>query len=223
MTERAVALLLAVSRLLPARPPPRSAAQPRRSVAAHPGQRRRAPRRRRAAQLPLLLGPRRSAHAADPRPRADAVVLQHRRRRLRPHRLRHRRRARLRHARSRPRERTLATLRSLLAMKQGPEPRGVSGYKGFFYHFLDMKTGGALRDRRAVDGRHRAAPGRRPLLAVVLRPRRRRPRRRSAPRPKSSTRASTGRGSRCGRRRSAWAGRPRRASTPTTGAATTRR
>lgn len=38
-------------------------------------------------------------------------------------------------------ERTLATLRSLLAMKQGPEPRGVSGYKGFFYHFLDMKSG----------------------------------------------------------------------------------
>jgi hypothetical protein len=38
-------------------------------------------------------------------------------------------------------ERTLATLRSLLAMKQGPEKRGISGYKGFFYHFLDMKTG----------------------------------------------------------------------------------
>ncbi len=38
-------------------------------------------------------------------------------------------------------ERTLATLRSLLAMKQGPEPRGVAGYKGFFYHFLDMRTG----------------------------------------------------------------------------------
>jgi hypothetical protein len=37
--------------------------------------------------------------------------------------------------------RTLATLRSLAAMKQGPEPRGVSGYKGFFYHFLDMRTG----------------------------------------------------------------------------------
>jgi hypothetical protein len=36
--------------------------------------------------------------------------------------------------------RTLATLRSLLAMRQGPEPRGVSGYKGFFYHFLDMRT-----------------------------------------------------------------------------------
>jgi hypothetical protein len=37
--------------------------------------------------------------------------------------------------------RTLATLRSLLAMKQGPEPHGVSGHHGFFYHFLDMKTG----------------------------------------------------------------------------------
>ena len=37
-------------------------------------------------------------------------------------------------------ERTLKTLQSLLAMKQGPEPRGVSGYKGFFYHFLDMQT-----------------------------------------------------------------------------------
>ena len=38
-------------------------------------------------------------------------------------------------------ERTLATLRSMMAMKQGPEPRGIAGYKGFFYHFLDMKTG----------------------------------------------------------------------------------
>jgi hypothetical protein len=38
-------------------------------------------------------------------------------------------------------QRTLATLRALLAMKQGPEPGGVSGYKGFFYHFLDMHNG----------------------------------------------------------------------------------
>jgi hypothetical protein len=38
-------------------------------------------------------------------------------------------------------ERTLSTLQSMLAMKQGDTPRGVSGYKGFFYHFLDMKTG----------------------------------------------------------------------------------
>src|SRR5437868_3191387 len=37
-------------------------------------------------------------------------------------------------------ERTRATLQSLLAMKQGPEPRGISGHHGFYYHFLDMKT-----------------------------------------------------------------------------------
>jgi len=42
-------------------------------------------------------------------------------------------------------ERTLATLSSLLAMKQGLEARGVSGYKGFFYHFLDMKTAERFR------------------------------------------------------------------------------
>ncbi len=38
-------------------------------------------------------------------------------------------------------QRTLATLQSMLALKQGPDARGVSGYHGFFYHFLDMKTG----------------------------------------------------------------------------------
>src|SRR5947209_10071838 len=42
--------------------------------------------------------------------------------------------------------RTLATLQSLLAMKQGPEPRGISGYKGFFYHFLDMRTAERFKD-----------------------------------------------------------------------------
>ena len=38
-------------------------------------------------------------------------------------------------------ERTLQTLESMLAMKQGPEESGIAGYKGFYYHFLDMKTG----------------------------------------------------------------------------------
>jgi hypothetical protein len=37
--------------------------------------------------------------------------------------------------------RTLATLRSLWTMKQGPAPHGVSGYEGFLYHFLDMRSG----------------------------------------------------------------------------------
>ena len=38
-------------------------------------------------------------------------------------------------------ERTLSTLRFLWLGPQGPEPQGVMGYKGFFYHFLDARTG----------------------------------------------------------------------------------
>src|SRR5215468_5220335 len=39
------------------------------------------------------------------------------------------------------RQRVLATLRFLHDAPQGPSVSGVAGYKGFFYHFLDMKTG----------------------------------------------------------------------------------
>ncbi|MFL5348896.1 MAG: glucoamylase family protein [Hyalangium sp.] len=39
------------------------------------------------------------------------------------------------------RERVLTTLRFLRSAPQGPEARGVSGHQGFFYHFLDMKSG----------------------------------------------------------------------------------
>jgi hypothetical protein len=38
-------------------------------------------------------------------------------------------------------KRVLTTLRFLYEAPQGPEPRGTIGYNGFFYHFLDMKTG----------------------------------------------------------------------------------
>ena len=38
-------------------------------------------------------------------------------------------------------QRTLATLRFFWTAPQGPEPAGVTGHKGFFYHFLDMETG----------------------------------------------------------------------------------
>jgi hypothetical protein len=38
-------------------------------------------------------------------------------------------------------DRTLATLRFLWHAPQGPEPEGPIGYRGFFYHFLDMATG----------------------------------------------------------------------------------
>jgi hypothetical protein len=39
------------------------------------------------------------------------------------------------------RKRVLATLRFLSSAPQGPSSRGVTGYRGFFYHFLDVKTG----------------------------------------------------------------------------------
>lgn len=38
-------------------------------------------------------------------------------------------------------ERTLATLRFFWTAPQGPAAAGMTGYRGFFYHFLDMETG----------------------------------------------------------------------------------
>jgi hypothetical protein len=38
-------------------------------------------------------------------------------------------------------DRTLKTLRFFAQAPQSDKPTNVSGYKGFFYHFLDMKTG----------------------------------------------------------------------------------
>lgn len=43
-------------------------------------------------------------------------------------------------------ERTLTTLRFFWNAPQGPDATGVTGHKGFFYHFLDMQSG--LRFRR---------------------------------------------------------------------------
>jgi hypothetical protein len=43
--------------------------------------------------------------------------------------------------REQARERVLATLEFFANAPQGPDPQGVTGYKGFFYHFLDMETG----------------------------------------------------------------------------------
>ncbi len=44
------------------------------------------------------------------------------------------------------RDRTLQTLKFLYALPQGPAATGVAGYKGFFYHFLDMDTGMRYKD-----------------------------------------------------------------------------
>ncbi|NHZ65865.1 glucoamylase family protein [Massilia genomosp. 1] len=43
--------------------------------------------------------------------------------------------------RAQARERVLTTLRFFRNAPQGKQAQGMSGYKGFFYHFLDMKTG----------------------------------------------------------------------------------
>ncbi len=43
--------------------------------------------------------------------------------------------------REQARARTLATVRFFRNAPQGTQRVGVTGYKGFFYHFLDMKTG----------------------------------------------------------------------------------
>jgi len=43
--------------------------------------------------------------------------------------------------REQARARTLATLRFFRDAPQGPDAAGMTGYKGFYYHFLDMKTG----------------------------------------------------------------------------------
>lgn len=80
------------------------------------------------------------------------------------------------------RERTLNTLRVFAGLPQGPGGSGVAGYKGFFYHFLDMKTGlrfgrcelstvdtalllmGALHAQSFFDGEHAEEAGIRALV-----------------------------------------------------------
>ncbi len=44
------------------------------------------------------------------------------------------------------RERTLTTLRFLYRAPSSADPRNVTGYRGFFYHFLDMQTGERFQD-----------------------------------------------------------------------------
>ena len=96
-------------------------------------------------------------------------------------------------------------------------PRGKTGHKGFFYHFLDMKTG-ARAWRSELSTVDTAL-----LLAGMLHAQAyfdaEHPERGRDPRMRStrSTGASTGSGRRCAAGSSAWAGSPRRASSRTTG------
>lgn len=43
-------------------------------------------------------------------------------------------------------ERVVTTLRFLAGLPKGKETSGVAGYRGFFYHFIDMKTGLRYRE-----------------------------------------------------------------------------
>ena len=44
-------------------------------------------------------------------------------------------------SRAAARDRTLTTLRFFANAPQGPAAKGVTGHRGFFYHFIDMETG----------------------------------------------------------------------------------
>ena len=44
------------------------------------------------------------------------------------------------------RQRVLTTLRFFRDAPQGPDARGMTGHRGFFYHFLDMETGQRFQD-----------------------------------------------------------------------------
>jgi hypothetical protein len=49
-------------------------------------------------------------------------------------------------SRAEARDLTLTTLRFFWNARQGPAAGGTSGYKGFFYHFLDMRSGERFRN-----------------------------------------------------------------------------
>jgi hypothetical protein len=105
-------------------------------------------------------------------------------------------------------ERTLTTLRTLYELPQGPADTGVSGYKGFYYHFLNM------------DNAHRCWPARCSASSTSMVPRRPRPG--SGRTPIRCTRESTGSGPPRIRPLSHWVGPRTAPSCPMTGAATTK-
>ena len=74
--------------------------------------------------------------------------------------------------RAEARDLTLTTLRFFWNAPQGPEPTGTTGYKGFFYHFLDMETRLAVPRRRAVERRYHHPADGRAVRGPILRPRR---------------------------------------------------
>ena len=114
-------------------------------------------------------------------------------------------------SRAEARDLTLTTLRFFWNAPQGPERAGTTGYKGFFYHFLDMQTGLRFRDAElsSVDT---AILLMGVLFAGQYFDRDDAGEREIRDSPTSSTRAPTGTTSaRMAARRSRWAGTPRTA------------
>ena len=81
-----------------------------------------------------------AAHRARAGSLPEPVGVQHRRRRLRADRVPDRRRARLRHARRSAPAHASSRCASCATCRKGRKRSGVAGYKGFFYHFLEMPT-----------------------------------------------------------------------------------
>ena len=125
-----------------------------------------------AAHLPLLLGHR------EPEERARRPTAGRRRRSpaSRPSASASRRiRSASSAARSRApqaRERVLATLRFLATRRRARSAHGMTGYKGFFYHFLDMETGARFETSSCRRSTPRCCSRGVLFCAVVLRRRR---------------------------------------------------
>src|SRR3984885_2126985 len=57
-------------------------------------------------------------------------------------------------SRAEARDRVLKTLRFFRDAPQGSGAKGFSGYKGFYYHFLDMETGARFNDHSELSMIH---------------------------------------------------------------------
>ena len=66
-------------------------------------------------------------------------------------------------------ERTLATLRFFWNSPQGPEP-DATGFKGFYYHFLDMQTGRRAWQCEALHGLTEMTPTQKSLFTALQLP-----------------------------------------------------
>ena len=172
------------------------------------------------AYVSLFLGHNQSKKWTGARSLPVALALEHRGCRICPNRLScGRQRGYI--TREAARDRVLATLRFFQQAPQGPQRRGTTGHKGFFYHFLDMETGHRAElpnCRRSIRRSFLPEPCFVNPTSTRLMPRRRR----SASWPSSYMGASIGAGLRRARPQSVMAGCLSAGFFPTIGVAITR-